>query len=145
MVVEDGGSRTELRDVRLSVIAPGAGLAAIAVIDLREVFRRAGSAAWELLLYSYEYRERPGPGRRAYHLHGGSFHAHCVDPAAPSRDRHYYGAARRSSRTVTATRSGAVTTYRATEVDAFEAHAEFARLYLSAVRVTCDDLRAALP
>lgn len=122
-MVEDGGSRKEVRDVRLRVIAPGAGLAAIAAIDLREVFRRAGSSAWELVLYSYEYRERPGPGRRAYHLHGGRFHAHCVDPAAPSRDHHF----------------------RATEVDVFEAHAEFARLYLSAVRVTCDDLRAALP
>lgn len=109
--------------MRLSVIAPGTGLAAIAAIDLREVFRRAGSLAWELVLYSYEYRERPGPGRRAYHLHGGRYHAHCVDPAAPTRDHHYRG----------------------TEVDAFEAHAEFARLYLSAVRVTCDDLRAALP
>lgn len=104
-------------------IAPGGELATLAVFDHEEAYRRASASLWELVGYSYEYRDATNGGRRAYHLHDARFHTHCVDPAFPRRAHHF----------------------RAPEVDVFEAHDEFSRLYAARISVRCDDLRLALP
>lgn len=101
--------------------APGLGLPRHATLDYREVFHLTGTVEWELIRYAYEYRTIVG-GRRAYHLHDGRFHAHCVDPRLPRADHHY----------------------RAPEIDLFEAHDEFRLLYVAGAVVSCGDLRPAL-
>lgn len=101
--------------------APGADLPTLASFEYREAFERQ-QEKWHLLAYTYEYLDRGHAGRRAYHWHDASFHAHCVDPRTPRRDHHF----------------------RAPPIDVFEAHDEFARIYLSGEQVTCDDLRPPL-
>jgi hypothetical protein len=98
--------------------APGADLPELARFEYREVFERRGNA-WQLLAYAHEFLANGG--RRAYHWHDGSFHAHCVGPGARA-GRHY----------------------RAVPMDAFEAHDELARIYLSGAQIRCDDLRPML-
>lgn len=108
--------------MRILVRAPGDDLPVTAIFDYEEIYRRLAGSRWQLVGYAYEYRDEVRAGRRAYHLHDGRFHAHCVDPAAGQRDHHY----------------------RAPEVDVFEAHDEFTRLYVAELPVRCDDLRPAL-
>lgn len=122
VTVDDGGVRGSIRKIRVSTIAPGGGLPTTAVFDYEEVYLRASHGDWQLIGYSYEYGDAVNGGRRAYHLHDGRSHAHCVDPAVPGRDHHF----------------------RAPEIDAFEAHDEFSRLYAAQRPVRCDDLRPAL-
>lgn len=123
VTIDDTGSRAGTRIVRVSALAPGGGLPALASFEYREAFRGgAARGPWEVVGYAYEYRQLSGPGRRAYHLHGEGFHAHCLDPREPRRGHHY----------------------RASEIDLFEAHDEFRRLYLRGDPVSCDDLRPAL-
>ena len=119
---DDSGARTETRRLELVAAVPGGGLEALAELDYVEFFRRTPAGRWVPVRYAYEYREQPGPGRRAYHWHDERFHAHCVDRGRPQRDHHF----------------------RATEVDVFEAHDEFVRIYAAGEPVTCDDLRPAL-
>lgn len=121
-VSSDETFRGPVRGLRIVAIAPGAELPAEARFEYEEAFRGRGAHAWELIGYAYEYRVAGGSGRRAYHLHDGLFHAHCLDPRSPSRDHHY----------------------RSAQIGLFEAHDEFSRLYLSGTRVTCDDLRPPL-
>lgn len=94
----------------------------MAVFDYQEIYRRVSGSRWELIGYTYEYRDEVRDGRRAYHLHDGQFHAHCIGPTSERRDHHY----------------------RAPEIDVFEAHDEFSRLYAAELPVHCDDLRPAL-
>lgn len=122
VTAEDSGLGGQARDVRIVATAPGLDLPPLATFDYREVFVRAPGGLWELAVYSYEYREVVVGGRRAYHLHDGRFHAHCIDAERPGRDHHY----------------------RAPEIDVHEAHEEFARLYLAGTPVSCEDLRPAL-
>ena len=122
VTVDDIGALTGARRLDVVVAAPGLGLQPIVEFAYSEIFSRGARRRWSLVRYVYEYREQPGPGRRAYHWHDDRFHAHCVDRVWPERDHHF----------------------RATEVDLFEAHEEFVRLYASGARVSCDDLRPAL-
>ena len=119
---EDSGARTGMRRLELVASAPGAELDPLAEFEYTELFRRTPTGRWAPVRYAYEYRERPAPGRRAYHWHDDRFHAHCLDRERPDRDHHF----------------------RATEVDIFEAHEEFVRLHASSDKVTCEDLRPAL-
>jgi len=120
--VDDTGVGGQTRELRIVAAAPGGDAAKAAVFDYREVYRRARGPAWEMVVYAYEYRDTLSGGRRAYHLHDGIFHAHCVDPTAHGRDHHY----------------------RAPEMDVFEAHDEFRGFYVAGLTVRCDDLRPAL-
>lgn len=122
VTVDDIGSRTGHRRLDLVAIAPGGEVTPLAEFSYRERFVRSARGRWELARYAYEYRELPGPGRRAYHFHDDHFHAHCFDERRPDRDHHF----------------------RAAEVDVFEAHDEFARIYVSAEKATCEDLSPAL-
>lgn len=73
---------------------------------------------WDLVAYQYEFQQRPPPGRRAFHWHEPwAYHFHCLDPRAPDTDDHYRGY----------------------QVDVFEAHAEFLRLY-AAGTIDCSGL-----
>ncbi len=101
--------------------APGAELPTLASFQYREACDRK-QGTWHLFAYAYEYIDRQHGGRRAYHWHDGSFHAHCVDPRRPRPDHHY----------------------RAPPMAVFEAHEEFARIYLSGEPISCDDLRPLL-
>ncbi len=122
VTVDDNTARHRIRGLRIAAIAPGGELAMSAAFDYEEIYRRLSGSRWDLVGYAYEYRDAAHGGRRAYHLHDGIFHAHCVDPTAHRRDHHY----------------------RAPEVDVFEAHDEFRGLYLAGLTVRCDDLRPAL-
>lgn len=121
-VSSDETLRGLVRGLRIVAVAPGAELPAEAHFEYEEAFRKRGAQAWELVAYAYEYRVAKVSGRRAYHLHDGQFHAHCLDPLHPSGDHHY----------------------RSAQVGLFEAHDEFSRLYLAGTPVTCDDLRPPL-
>jgi hypothetical protein len=108
------------RLIDLRAVAPGADLPALALFQYREAFeRRAGS--WQLIAYGYEFHDRIRGGRRAYHWHDDSFHAHCLEPDARGASH-----------------------YRAVPMEVFEAHDEFARIYLSGGPIRCGDLRPAL-
>ena len=109
------------RLIELRADAPGLGLPAIASFLYRELLEPA-AGQWRLAAYAYELLDRERGGRRAYHWHDDSYHAHCVEPGAATAARHY----------------------RAIPVDVFEAHEEFARLYLSESPVSCADLRPLL-
>ncbi len=122
VTIDDARPRPALRVLDVRAEAPGFDLARAAAFEYREAFRLSGGGRWEIARYVYEYREVPGPGRRAYHWHDERFHAHCVSAGSPDRSQHY----------------------RATEIEVFEAHDEFARLYATEARVRCDDLRPAL-
>ncbi len=108
------------RLVEVSADAPGADLPRLASFEYREALERAGER-WRLIAYAYEFLDRAHRGRRGYHWHDASFHAHCV---APGRfgDQHY----------------------RALPMDVFEAHDDFSRIYLSGARINCGDLRPIL-
>lgn len=106
------------RVVEVRADAPGADLPRLASFEYREAFERLRDR-WRLLAYAYEYLDRARVGRRAYHWHDMSFHAHCLEPQGRSGDRHY----------------------RALPMDVFEAHEELARIYLSGEGSTCGDLR----
>ena len=115
-------SRPRLRRlVEWRADAPGADLPALATFLYREAFQRTRKQ-WRLVAYAYEYLARARVGRRAYHWHDDSVHAHCVDSRGIGEGIHY----------------------RAVQLDVFEAHDEFARLYLGDQRVRCDDLRVEL-
>lgn len=122
VAVQDTRRGARARAISLAVSAPGLGLPTTAVFHYEEAFERIRSG-WTLRRYTYEYREVPGPGRRAHHWHDDVFHMHCVDARHPARDHHYRGY----------------------EVDVFEAHEEFARSYASGERVNCAGLRPPLP
>ena len=98
---------------------PGYGLPIEAVFDYTESFERVRPDLWTMTSYAYEYREVPPAGRRAHHWHDGSWHVHCVDPRHPRRNHHFRGYA----------------------VTIFEAHEEFAAIYLSGRHVDCAGLR----
>lgn len=121
VTVSDVPRARSRRLIEVRADAPGVGLPTLASFEYREAFERQ-LATWRFLAYAYEYLDRAASGRRAYHWHDDSFHAHCVDPRAPRRAHHY----------------------RASAMVVFEAHEEFARIYLSDGRVHCDDLRPAL-
>ena len=108
------------RLVEVLAEAPGTDLPRLASFEYREALERA-RGGWRLLAYAYEFLDRAHGARRAYHWHDTSYHAHCVEPG------------RRGTRH-----------YRALPMDVFEAHDEFARLYLSGEQIRCDDLRPAL-
>lgn len=122
VTVDDNTARRRIRGLRITMIAPGGEMAMSAAFEYEEIYRHASTSQWELAGYAYEYRDVARGGRRAYHLHDGVFHAHCVDPTAHRRDHHY----------------------RAPEMDVYEAHDEFRRLYVTGLTVRCDDLRPAL-
>jgi hypothetical protein len=109
------------RPIELNADAPGADMPRLASFRYREVFERSGER-WQLIAYAYEYLDRVRGGRRAYHWHDDLIHAHCVDPEAGRTGGHY----------------------RAVPLDVFEAHDEFARIYLAGGTVRCDDLRPLL-
>lgn len=111
-----------VREFQLIVTAPGHELPRAATFGYSERFEHDRSL-WRLTRYLYEYREDPPPGRLAYHWHDDSLHAHCVERGGTAADHHY----------------------RAHEVTLFEAHEEFARLYIRGERVRCESLRPALP
>lgn len=109
------------RLVELRADAPGADRPRLASFEYREAFERSGDR-WLLIAYAYEFLDRDRGGRRAYHWHDELVHAHCIDPEKPGSAGHY----------------------RATSLDVFEAHDEFARLHLSGAAVRCHDLRPLL-
>lgn len=108
------------RQIEIRADAPGGDLPGLAAFEYREAFERSPDG-WRLIAYAYEFLDRGRGGRRAYHRHDESFHAHCVGP----RDR-------------------AGRHFRATAIDLFEAHDEFVRIYLRDEKVRCDDLRPLL-
>lgn len=111
----------ELGDGRILLLvteAPGHDSPGQAVFEYREVYSLERQAL-ALTDYTYEYREIPPPGRRAYHWHDREYHMHCVDGRHPSRDHHF----------------------RAYAVNPFEAHEEFYRIYASRQPVSCTGLR----
>jgi hypothetical protein len=108
------------RLIDLRAVAPGADLPALALFQYREVFERHADS-WQLIAYAYEFHDRGRGGRRAYHWHDDSFHAHCLEPDARGTSH-----------------------YRAVPLEVFEAHDEFARIYLSGGPIRCGDLRPAL-
>ncbi len=89
-----------------------------AFLEYKERYERLADGSWRLTAYRYEFQQRPPPGRRAFHWHEPwAYHSHCLDPRAPDTDDHYRGY----------------------EVDVFEAHAEFLRLY-AAGTIDCSGL-----
>lgn len=121
VTVSDAPRARRRRLIELRADAPGGDLPTLASFEYREVFERSRDPR-HLLAYAYEFLDRAHGGRRAYHWHDGSFHAHCVEPEGRLGDHHY----------------------RALPMDVFEAHDEFARIYLSGARVRCGDLRPLL-
>ena len=90
-----------------------------AFFEYAETYERVASGSWRLTEYSYEFQQRPPPGRRAHHRHEPwDTHAHCVDPREPDRDD----------------------PFRDVELDVFEAHGEFLRLYARGEPVDCAGL-----
>lgn len=121
VTVSDVPRARRRRLIEVHADAPGADLPTLASFDYRELFERH-IGKWHLQAYAYEYLDRDHGGRRAHHWHDESFHAHCVDPRRKRRGHQY----------------------RAAPIDVFEAHDEFAHIYLSGEEISCDDLRPLL-
>lgn len=111
--------RRRLIEVRAD--APGLDLPPLASFKYREAYDHHRDR-WHRIAYGYEFLDRAHGGRRAYHWHDASFHAHCVEPQQRPADPHF----------------------RAVPMDVFEAHDEFARIYLSGGPIRCDDLHPLL-
>jgi len=116
--IRDQGVPDEERVVRATVNAPLDPPHQLALFEYTEIYRRLPDRTWELTYYSYEFQQRPGPGRRAHHWHDDRHHAHCVDPRHPERDHHYRGV----------------------PVSVYEAHSDFAPWYGSARPIDCTGL-----
>jgi hypothetical protein len=115
-VLEDFGAETDVRAIRASASAPLSPPFEQALFEYFEIYERRSRSTWELSDYSYEFQQRPPPGRRAYHQHDPQgVHAHCVDPRGPERDHHYRGV----------------------KVSVFEAHAEFLQWFAGGSGVNC--------
>lgn len=105
------------RVVTVSAWAPMDQPYVSARFEYTELYRRVGDE-WEMTAYTYEFQQRPPPGRRAYHWHEPwAYHFHCVDPSSADNAAHYRGY----------------------EVDVFEAHRAFLRLYAEG-RIDCSEL-----
>lgn len=114
---------TAARKIQLRVDAPGYGLPTQAILEYTEWYARVREG-WTLTRYAYEYRPRPAPSRRAYHLHEPMGpHQHCLDPRQPSAEHHYHA-------------------YR---VVLEQAHEEFAALAASETPIRCGGLRPIRP
>lgn len=111
--------RRRLIEVRAD--APGLDLPPLASFEYREAYDHHRDR-WHRIAYAYEFLDRAHGGRRAYHWHDASFHAHCVEPQRRPAHPHF----------------------RAVPMEVFEAHDEFARIYLSGGPIRCDDLRPLL-
>lgn len=120
--VRDTGKRRTYREIALRIDAPGHGVPTEAVFEYREIYGQI-ARSWELLRYTYEYRPKPRPSRRAYHLHPPiGEHQHCVPPTGAGQ-RHF----------------------RAYRMSLIDAHDEFARLYASGRPIDCDGLHPLRP
>lgn len=105
--LSDVGAEDDERVVTALAHVPEAPPHDSLLIEYAEIYQRRRTG-WELSEYAYELRQRPPPGRRAYHWHEPwAYHFHCLDPRSPEIDDHYRGY----------------------EVDVFEAHRAFLRLY----------------
>ncbi len=115
----DTGSAGDKRVLTVRANVPHDAPFQYALFEYAEVYEQEAPGAWRLTGYSYEYQQRPPPGRRAHHRHDPwGTHAHCIDPREPGRDDHF----------------------RDIELDVFEAHGEFLRLYARAEPVDCAGL-----
>lgn len=114
----DRGKREPRRLVVFRISAPGYSLPTDATFEYRELYERRRDG-WLLVRYAFEYRPKPIPSRRAYHLHEPiGEHQHCV-PAGGAADQHF----------------------RAYRVSLLEAHEEFTAAYASRQPIRCDGLR----
>ena len=115
----DTGSAGDKRVITVRANVPLDAPFQRAFFEYAESYERAAPDAWRLTGYSYEYQQRPPPGRRAHHRHDPwGTHAHCVDPRDADRENHF----------------------RDIELDVFEAHGEFLRLYARGEPVECAGL-----
>ncbi len=116
--LRDTGRDDDERWLEAEMNAPLDDPFALAYFRYEEGYARRDSG-WELIEYSYEFQQRPPPGRRAHHLHEPyGPHQHCVDPRLAAEDHHYRG--------------GVMSIY--------DAHNEFLYWYGAAAPVTCADL-----
>lgn len=114
----DTGPDEDERVVTAAVSAPLEPPFRVARFEYVEVYERRARSRWRVAGYTYEFQQQPGPGRRAFHRHDPwGHHFHCLDPRQPDRDDHFRGY----------------------EVDVFEAHQEFLRLYASG-EIECSGL-----
>lgn len=114
----DAGLPDEERVLEARVQAPLEAPHQAALFAYTEIYRRRSDRRWKLTYYTYEFQQRPGPGRRAHHWHDGHYHAHCLDPRHLTRDHHYRGV----------------------PVSAYEAHSDLARWYGSGRPIDCAGL-----
>ena len=121
VTVSDVPRARQHRLIEVRADAPGLDLPPLASFEYREAYERRRDR-WHLIAYAYQLLDRAHGGRRAYHWHDASFHAHCVEPRRRSDGHHF----------------------RAVPMDVFEAHHEFARTYLGDDPIRCDDLRPML-
>jgi hypothetical protein len=123
MRLEDAGRKSGQRHIRFAVDAPGAMAPGLARFKYEEWYER-DRAGWRLSRYHYDYWNRLHGGRLGYHWHrldrrDATDHAHCEPPDSESAPGHF----------------------RFYEMDLFEAHEEFIRLYASEEPIDCASLR----
>jgi hypothetical protein len=122
--LEDVGENDDVRVIIASANVPLDAPYQQAFFEYSEVYERTPRGLWELTDYFYEFHQRPGDGRRAYHDHAPRrHHAHCLDPRHPERDHHYRGV----------------------PVSVFEAHSEFLHWYARDEDMNCFGLFPLFP
>src|SRR5439155_24407052 len=90
--LEDVGDGDDARVIIASANVPLDAPYQQALFEYSEIYERTPRGLWELTDYFYEFQQRPGKGRRAYHDHAPHRqHAHCLDPRHPERAHHYRG------------------------------------------------------
>ncbi len=120
---EDTGRLEAMRLFEVDVDAPEAPLPVRARFRYLEWWSRDGRG-WQLVKYQYDYVDRVGRSRLAYHRHDLADqpdipHMHCESSGKPA----------------------SAPQFRSYEVDLLEAHEEFAALYLGDRGVDCARLR----
>ena len=122
--LEDVGENDDVRVIIASANVPLDAPFQQAFFEYSEVYERTPRGLWELTDYFYEFHQRPGKGRRAYHDHAPHrHHAHCLDPRHLERDHHYRGV----------------------PVTVFEAHSEFLQWYARGEDMNCFGLFPLFP
>jgi hypothetical protein len=121
--IADSGRRGLERRLALRVDAPGDGYPSRALFDYHEWFGRE-AGGWRIDRYHYDFVDRVGRGRLAYHVHelgAGRPRAHVHCEPADGRP--------------------SISHFRAYEVDLLEAHEEFLEFFASETPIDCTGLR----